>query len=274
MLNSHLQARILTATAKLPLSRLAIGFMLIVSLSFIVISKANNNITRQISIAVSEVVSPAISFLAKPVEAIAATNNFIHEMMNLRLENRALRLENNRLRQSQIVANELQVENNKLRSLLKFAPVGKSSYISARVVNDSSSPYSRSVLITAGIEEKIIEDSPVINENGLVGRVIDVGKKTARVLLLSDVNSRIPVMSETSREHAIASGTNGNYLSLLYTPDNTALKIGEKIITSGDGAVLPAGLPVGIVSKIEKGNITVKPFVNWNTLEFVSIVDF
>ena len=274
MRRPHLQTRVLTATAKLPLSRLAIGFLLAIALSLMVISKANNNITRQISIAVSEVASPFISFLSKPIEAISATNNFIHEMMNLRADNLALKSDNNRLRQSQIAANQLQSENNKLRALLKFAPVGKSSYISARVVSDSSSQYSRSVLVTAGLEEKISEDSPVINENGLVGRVVDVGKKTARVLLLSDVNSRIPVISETSREHSIASGTNGDYLSLLYTPENTALKVGEKIVTSGDGAVLPAGLPVGIVTKIEKGNITVKPFVNWNTLEFVSIVDF
>lgn len=270
---SNSQTRVLSI-ARLPLSRLAVGFLLIFALALLVVSKTNNNATRKFSTIVAETISPVISLLAKPVEAISATNNYIHEMMNLRENNRLLQSENARLKQSQIAALELKNENDKLRALLKFAPVGKSAYTSARVITDSSNAYSRSVLITAGEEQKIAEDSPVINESGLVGRVIDVGKKTARVLLLSDVNSRIPVVSEKSREHSIASGTNGDALSLLYTPETSNLKVGEKIVTSGDGGVLPPGLPVGIVTKIEKTGVTVKPFVDWYRLEFVSIVDF
>jgi rod shape-determining protein MreC len=114
----------------------------------------------------------------------------------------------------------------------------------------------------------------VVNDAGLAGRVVDVAKKTARVLLLTDINSRIPVISEASRERAIAGGNNSDTLTLIYLPENSKLKVGEKIITSGDGRVLPPGLPVGVVTKIEKGIATVKPFVDNYRLEYVSVIDF
>jgi rod shape-determining protein MreC len=108
----------------------------------------------------------------------------------------------------------------------------------------------------------------------MVGHVIDIGKKTTRVLLLTDINSRIPVMAETSREHGMAAGANSDTLSLLYLPENSKLQVGEKIVTSGDGALIPPGLPIGVVSKIEKGAVTIQPFADWYRLEYVSVINF
>ena len=254
--------------------RIAVILLLFLSLGLVIISKTQANITHNMRTAIADTVVPVIRVLSKPVDAFSAVGDWVHEMMVLREENRTLKMENTRLQQWQAVATELQSENGKLRNLLKFAPANKSAYTSARIATDSGSPYSRSALITSGSDQGVEDDLAVINDNGLVGRVVEVGKKTSRILLLTDMNSRIPVISETSRERSIAGGGNGDDLSLIYLPEDSKLKVGEKIITSGDGGMLPPGLPVGVVTKIEKGTAFVKPFVDWYHLEYVSVVDF
>ncbi len=254
--------------------RILVFLLITLSLALLIASKTHNANTGKLRMLIADATVPIVNLLAKPADAIAAGEHWVNEMMALRENNRVLTENNTRLLQWQSVAKELQSENDKLRALLKFAPVGKSAYTSARIAIDPGSPYVHSALITSGSNQGVQEDSAVINENGLVGRIVDVGKKTSRVLLLTDMNSRIPVVSETSRERAIAGGGNGDQLSLLYLPENSTITAGETIVTSGDGGVLPPGLPVGIVTKVEKGGVTVKPFVDWYHLEYVSIVDF
>ncbi len=274
MRQKHTQVHALTLTYRPLLARIAVVLLLAISIWLIVISRTNSNITATIRMKISDAVVPVVEILAKPMDAVSSVGAWVHEMATMREENRTLKSEISRLRLWHSSAIELKNENDKLHALLKFAPDSKTAYTSARIAIDAGSPYTHSALITSGEDQGVQEDSAVINDSGLVGRVIDVGKKTAHVLLLTDVNSRIPVMSETSREHSIAGGGNGDSLSLLYMPENSVLKVGEKIVTSGDGGVLPPGLPVGVVTKIEKDVATVKPYVDWYRLEYVSVVDF
>ncbi len=274
MRRPHLSGIALSLSFRPLFARAAVVCLISLSLGFIIVSKTNENITHTVRMTIADTLVPVVNILAKPADAFSTLGDWVHEMMVLRDENRTLKAENNRLRQWQAVATEVQSENGKLRELLKFAPANKSAYTSARVAVDSASPYSHSALITSGSDQGVQEDLAVINDSGLVGRVVEVGKKTSRILLLTDMNSRIPVFSEDSRERAIAGGGNGDDLSLFYLPENSKIKVGEKIITSGDGGVLPPGLPVGVVIKIEKSTAIVKPFVDWYHLEYVSVVDF
>lgn len=259
---------------RLLLGRLSFILYIAFSIWLIASSKAPGSFAHHAAIKINDTLVPVITVLAKPLDAVSSVATWIQNMRQLEKENEGLQAENSRLRQWYAAASELKTENSKLRDLLKFVPAGKSAYISARVAADSGSPYSRSLLITSGSDNGVHDDAAVINERGMVGRVIDAGQKTARVLLLTDINSRIPVMSETSREHTIASGGDRDMLNLMYLPENSKLKVGEKIVTTGDGAVLPPGLPVGVVSKIDKGVVTVKPFADWYRIEYVSVIDF
>lgn len=274
MHHNYFQTGILTINYRPIIARMAVMLMLVASIWLISINKSQNNTAHNIRIKVADIFVPVVDVLAKPIDTVASVSNWIQESMRLREENEALRHDNARLREAYSSALQVKTENERLRALLKFAPVGKQAYTSARVAVDSGGAYSRSVLITSGSDNGIQDDSAVINDKGMLGRVIDVGAKTARILLLTDINSRIPVMAETSREHSIAAGGKGDMLSLMYLPENSKLKIGEKIVTSGDGALLPPGLPIGIVSKIEKDSVTVKPFVDWYRLEYVSVINF
>lgn len=256
------------------LSRAGIMLLLSASLGLVVMGRTHTGALETMRTTLSDIATPVISVLARPVDTITSIGQWVSETRALREDNLRLASDNSRLRQWQAVATELSSENEKLRALLKFAPASKLAYTSARVAADAGSPYSRSVIITSGSEQGVEEDLAVVSDAGLVGRVVDTGRKTARVLLLTDMNSRIPVISEESRERAIAGGNNSDMLSLIYLPENSHLKVGEKIITSGDGGVLPPGLPVGVVAKVEKGAYAVKPFADSYRLEYVTVVNF
>ena len=112
----------------------------------------------------------------------------------------------------------------------------------------------------------------VVMNGGLVGRVIETGKSSSRILLLTDINSKIPVISIDSRERSILAGNNTENPKLLYMPKESKIVDGEVIITSGDGDMLPPGLMVGKATKLADGSYEVLPFVSWHNIEYVSIL--
>lgn len=246
----------------------------VLSVAIMFLNRSHNPVIEDARMAVSDTLAPVVQTLASPMESFNNLGVWVRDMAMLREENLRLKSDNARLMRWQYAATELASENERLRTLLQFAPDAHAAYITARVAVDGGSVYSHSVIINAGLSEGIEQDSAVLGENGLAGRVMSVGQKTARVLLLTDINSRIPVIAQSSRERAIAGGTGDDTLSLMYLPATSKIKVGEKIITSGDGAVLPPGLPVGVVTKVEKGIATVQAFVDWNRLEYVSVVDY
>ena len=113
-----------------------------------------------------------------------------------------------------------------------------------------------------------------VNERGLAGRVIDVGRRSARILLLTDFNSRIPVMVEPSRDQAILAGDNGREPGLVFLPLNPRLSVGDRVVTSGRGGVLPPGLEIGVVSAIGDQKVTVTPLVDWDRLAYVRLLNY
>jgi rod shape-determining protein MreC len=106
----------------------------------------------------------------------------------------------------------------------------------------------------------------------MLGRVIEVGEKAARVLLLTDINSRVPVLIEGSNQKAILSGNNGDYLSLKHLPADSSLSEGGRIVTSGDGGIFPAGLPIGRVALNDNGKFIVKPYADLSRVSYVRII--
>ena len=120
---------------------------------------------------------------------------------------------------------------------------------SARIVTDSRGPFANSRLANAGSEAGIKPGNPVMSENGLVGRVVGVTEGVSRVLLLTDVASRTPVMIDRTNSRAILTGDGGPNPKLEYLRGQDPVRNGDRVLTSGDGGVFPRGLPVGIAVK-------------------------
>jgi rod shape-determining protein MreC len=249
--------------------------MLVTSgLALIVMSKAGNPAITKLRTSINDAVMPVLAVAASPFDVVHDAGVWMKEMVSLRAENISLKNQNVQLLQWQAAAKDLEEENRSLRELLNAVPSRKRSYITARVVSDLGGPYVHSALLNGGSEQGINKDQAVINESGLAGRVVDVGKTSARVLLLTDINSRVPVMAEKAHEKAILAGSNNDTLNLTYLTANSAIQEGDRLVTSGDGGVFPPGIPVGIVTSIEKGAVSVQPFVDPIKIEYVSILDY
>lgn len=267
-------AHLTVITPRQWMARLSLLVLMIASLSLMAMNQANNQTVARLRTGFMDTLAPIAAVVAKPFDAVASIGSWFTEMAQLRSENIALKNVNAQLLQWQSIAKGMEAENRSLRSLTHAVSIPKSNYVTARIVTDMGGPYVRSALIGGGLEQGIKKDRAVINENGLVGRVVETGNTSSRVLLLSDINSRIPVMGESSREKTILVGNNNELPSLSYLSTDSLIKVGERIITSGDGGVFPRGIAVGVVTKIEKNVVRVQPFVDAASIEYVSVVDY
>lgn len=254
------------------LGRISLVMMIGASLGMIVMSRTSPELRASLSTPIADSAAPALELLNTPGDAVSRLRNWANTYMQVYTENAALREANARLMQWQNVATQLEAENAALRELLHYTSDEKLSFTTAKVISDRAGPLSRTVLLNAGTQLGIAEGQPVINGDGLIGRIIETGKHSSRVLLLSDLNSRMPVITTQSRERSIAAGDNSDLLTLLYLADDSNVTVGEKLVTSGDGDTVPAGLPVGEIISIEKGVAKVRPYANWFRLNYVSAI--
>ncbi len=139
-------------------------------------------------------------------------------------------------------------ENARLRALLGVKTDPPLPMVGARTVLDARGPFSNTRLANVGADQGVIEGNPVLSEHGLVGRVIGVGPSMSRILLLTDVDSRVPVLIERTNARAILTGDGGPSPKLAYLRTHDAPREGDRVLTSGDGGVIPRGLPVGVVA--------------------------
>ena len=164
-------------------------------------------------------------------------------------ENRQLRAQLKEMQQWRDVAIALRDTNERYRAVLGLKTDPPIPMASARIVTDSRGPFANSRLANTGSEAGIKPGNPVMSENGLVGRVIGVTEGVSRVLLLTDVASRTPVMIDRTNSRAILTGDGGPNPKLDYLRGQDPVKNGDRVLTSGDGGVFPRGLPVGVAVK-------------------------
>jgi rod shape-determining protein MreC len=267
MIRPSIQARQALAKLTLPvLIALAVGLMLL--------GKADTVLAERARMALADTLAPIYAALAGPLgnlrDGIAGATG----LLDLSTDNARLREENERLRRWQSVALALDAENQRLKANLHWIPDLAPSYVTARVVADAGGVYAKAVLLSVGPNHGIRKGEIALDERGLVGRVTEVGARTARVLLITDMNSRIPVILENSRAHAILIGTNGPRPRLIYWPEGSMPQEGERIVTSTEAAAFPANLPVGIVHFTTANVPEVVPSAMLDRLEVVRIFDY
>ena len=223
--------------------------------------------------AVSDAVMPALIVLSEPFRQAAAIVQSVTGISELRAENAQLRAENTRLREWYQTALMLEAENQSLHALLNVKPEPSHKFITARIVGDSGNAFVKSAIVAAGQNDNVSTGQAVLSGEGLVGRIIEAGQNSARVLLLTDVNSRVPVMLEGTLQKAILAGTNTDTPILKYLPEDTDVKEGTRVLTSGNGGMFKPGLPIGTIV-IQDGKPAVDLYADIARLIHVRIVDF
>ena len=261
-----------------PIRSLAQRFMflglILAAAALMLLGKVDVALVERTRIQVTDAMAPILDVLSRPLDAIDHAVVEGRELLNVRAENARLKADNERLLRWQAAARKLEAENRALKGLLNFKAPGDASFIAARVIADAGGTFAHSLLLNAGEREGARKGQAVVIGSGLAGRVQEVGARSARILLITDLNSRIPVLIEPSRTRAVLAGTNTDRPRLVHLPPGAVVTEGDRIVTSGHAGAFPQGLPVGVVASVGEGGIDIQPFVDRARLEVVRILDF
>ena len=256
------------------IQRTTLPALILLSGAIVILGKADQTMFDRFRTTLSDALAPALDIMSRPLGAAETAIDRARGLVALYQDNRRLEQENERLLQWQQVALKLSADNRQLRGLLKAVPEGKASYVTTRVIANSGGAYVRTVMINVGAEEGLARGQAAITGEGLVGRLTEVGSRAARILLITDLNSRIPVTVDGSHSNAVLAGDNSDRPRLVYLATPDAVKVGDRIVTSGEGGIFPPGLPVGVVTAIGSGGPRVEPYVEMSQLGYLMVVDY
>jgi rod shape-determining protein MreC len=245
--------------------------LLFLSIFVIILSNYNFKVIQFIKIGINEITYRASFLISTPENKIENFNSKIKDHLEIYDNYKNLESELETLKKKELINNFLIMENEKLRELINESI--NSNEILAKVLIDKESPFLKSIILNKGSKDKLQIGMAVADEVYLVGKIIEVNYTNSRVLLLSDLNSKIPVVLEPIGMQAVVSGTGGDVGEIQYTKEEYGAQIKNKKIiayTSGQGGLFKPGLPVG---KISKDNINeINFFSDFKQLEYVKVI--
>lgn len=256
------------------LEKVSLPFLMAAAIGLMLAGRVDERLADRARMAFADALLPIYSGLTRPFSQARYALDEMQSVWDLQAENDRLRAENAELRRWQAVALALEAENAELKSELHWIPDPAVPFVTARAVADAGGLYDRAVLVALGPGVVVHEGEIALDAHGLVGRVTEVGGASARVLLITDLNSRIPVRLATTGARAIVAGTNGPDPELLYWPPGTMPAEGEEVVTSGIAGAFPPGLPVGTVHYTEGGMAEVVPTAGLGQISFVRLFDY
>ena len=256
------------------IERTSVTLLVVVSAAMIIAGKADQVAFQYLRNSVMDAAAPALDMLSRPAAAFDAAADRLRGFITVYRDNVRLAEENERLLGWQQVAMRLSAENAELRDLAKLVPDPAISFVTARAIGDSGGAYARNVIVNAGRDNGVARGQAAMTGVGLVGRVAEVGSRAARILLITDLNSRVPVVVDGTRQRAILAGDNSARPSLRYVDSGGTIRIGDRIATSGQGGVFPPGLPVGVVASVDSEGARVEPYAALSRVGYLRLVDY
>jgi rod shape-determining protein MreC len=186
-------------------------------------------------------------------------------------ENDRLRAENAELLgwREKALDNDRRIEA--FKSVLNISYTDITGVTAASVIADTAGPFARAIIVNAGARQGVRKGDAALDSFGLVGRVIAVGQGSSRVLLLTDTTSRVPVLIEPNGVRAMLTGEPNGPPSVLFVPPGSQIADGSAIVTSGDGGVLPPGLPVGVLRIRADGHLNALLYSDVARIDVVAI---
>ena len=188
----------------------------------------------------------------------------------LLIENQFLKKQIEQSNLFQLKSQKLEIENNILKKELSLLPPVLENYVFVKVTADTQTPYNKTVIISGGSNMNIRKGDAAFTSKGLIGSVIEVYNKYSRVLLISDINSKIPVRVGENNIKAIISGNNTTKIDLLYLKENLSFNDNDLVYTSGDGGYFNPGIPVGILKK-ENNVVYIDPLNDLSQIQYIHI---
>ena len=249
--------------------RFSLIFLIILSIVFLILGRFNLSAINYIKISINELVYRSSFIVSVPENYIKKTYINIQDHFTYYDEYLKLKKENIELKTTIENTNFITSENERLKKIIDDYII-VSDEIIAKVLIDKQSPFLRSMIINKGSKNNIKLGMAVLDGEFLVGKVVEVNFTTSRVLLLSDLNSKIPVTIEPEGYQSILSGTGKNNGIIQYSKEEIFLKEGSSVFTSGSGALFKSGIPIGKITN----KIKVDYFSDFSQLKFVKVIEF
>lgn len=247
--------------------------LIFLSIFVIILGNFNFKVIQIVKLGINEIIYRSSFFVSIPEKKLKKINIQIKDHMELYDNYKNNELELRSLKQKKLSNDFLILENNKLRNLINEKIT--SEEILAKVLIDRESPYLKSIVLNKGSKDKVKIGMAVVDGIYLIGKVIEINYSNSRALLLSDLNSKIPVLLEPIGIQAVASGIGKNYGIIEYTKEEYKKEIEAKeiiVYTSGLGGLFKPGMPVGKISN-DKINI-INFFSDFRQLDYVKIVSY
>jgi rod shape-determining protein MreC len=262
-----------TTTLRAVRVRATPAVLALVAVTLIIASRLQILPLEPLRMAVADVMAPILSAVSRPFAAAVDSVDGVQSIRALKAENIRLQAENERLRAWYETALKLEAENKSLHDLLNVKADPSLDVVTTRIVSDPGGSFVKSVLVPAGSADKVAKGSAVMAGKGLIGRIMEVGRNAARVLLVTDLNSRIPVTIQATRTRAILAGRNGDLLKLERLPPDSGLTVGQRVVTSGDDGILPPEIPIGTIVSVGRDGVFVKPLSDISAVTHVQIIN-
>lgn len=255
-----------------PVRRILIGALAFIMLAVFLLWRIDSPRVEQIRAGLIDRIVPNMEWAMLPVtRAVGMVENF-RSYTRIYEQNQELRRELQQMKAWKEAALQLEQKNAKLLDLNQVRLNPRLTHVTGVVLADSGSPFRQSVLLNVGARDGILDGWATMDGLGLVGRISGVGQSSSRVILLTDTNSRIPVTIQPSGQRAILSGDNSAapLLDFLESPDE--IRPGDRVVSSGDGGVFPAGLLVGQVALGPDRRLRVRLSADYERLEFMRVL--
>ena len=270
------QFALLSIPLRAAMAQFGVGLLLLASVVVMVVAQHHADSFAALRLSVAAATRPIFAAVAQPAATLQDMMGQWQTAAVLQMENQAMREELSRLREWQSEAVRLNAENRALRALLATKQPHELASATGQVLSDSGASFASSIIVAVPPDFRLRRGLVAMTGEGMVGRTAEVQENSglARVMLLDDPASRLPVAIGDSGVRAILAGQGGGVLMLEHLPPNATPQVGENLTTAGNDGLLPANLPVAKIIRVEGDRIFAAPLAPLDRLEWLRLVDF
>jgi rod shape-determining protein MreC len=254
--------------------RILLGFVVLVSLALLILWRTDNPRLERVRMALIDRAAPSMTLVSGPIDLGSNLVRDYREFIDVYGQNRALRREIQSLRGWRERARLLEEENAQLRALNRVKLPPRTTFVAGDVIADSGGPFREAVIVNVGRSDQIEDGAAAVDGSGLVGRVVGVGERASRLMLLTDFSSRVPVVIKRGGSRAMLAGDGTPAPKLEFIDGGDRMQPGDLVETSGDGGVFPPDVPVGHVVATPGGTWRVSLLADYARLEFVRLLRY
>ncbi|KKN42337.1 hypothetical protein LCGC14_0714260 [marine sediment metagenome] len=252
--------------------RLLLAVIALILLGIFLVWRIDSPRVERFRAQITDRIVPNMEWAMAPVTGTVNLFRDFQSYQRLTVQNQELRSELRKMQTWKEAALQLEQENARLLDLNKVRLDPRLTYITGVVLADSGSPFRQSVLLNVGARDGIVDGWATVDGIGLVGRISGVGKNTARVILVTDTSSRIPAVIQPSGQRAIIAGDNSAAPPVDFLENPDLVRPGDRVISSGDGGVFPAGVLIGQIAADPGGRLRVRLAADFERLEFLRVL--